>query len=86
MITFKLKKLIKILNLLTLNLRGEEAGFCLFAFDIRYQEVFPTAQLNEIEFIFSANFPAGVNGHAIIVLTIELISIGSDGQRHFNLK
>ena len=51
-------------------------------FSIRYQEEFESSQPKKVEFKFDGVIPAGIYG---LVLTNKLISISSDGQRHFDL-
>ena len=63
---------------------GNNIGFNIDAFDIRYQKNFESAQPVKVEFKFSENIPAGIYGYAL-VLTNKLISISSDGQRMFDL-
>ena len=59
-------------------------GYNKYAFDIRYQKIFENAQPVKVEFKFSENIPAGINGYAL-VLTNRLASITSDEQRMFDL-
>ena len=61
---------------------GKDIGYNLYVFDIRYQKNLESAQPIKVE--FSENVPAGVYGYAL-VLTNKLVSISSDGQRHFGL-
>ena len=63
---------------------GDNIGYNLYVFDIRYQKNFENAPPIKIEFKFDAVNPAGIFGYAL-VLTNKKISISSDGQRHFNL-
>ena len=63
---------------------GSKIGYNLYIFDIRYQKVFESAQHIKVEFKFDGVIPAGKYGYAL-VLTNKLISISSDGQRHFDL-
>ena len=63
---------------------GNNIGYNIYAFDIRYQKNFENAQPIKIEFKFSENNNAGIYGYAL-VLTNKLISITSDGQRMFDL-
>ena len=63
---------------------GNNFGYNIYAFDIRYQKKFENAQPVKVEIIFSENIPAGIYGYAL-VLTNKLISISSDGQRMFDL-
>ena len=58
---------------------GNDFGYNIYAFDIRYQKNFENAQPVKVEFKFSENIPAGIYGYAL-VLTNKLISISSDGQ------
>ena len=64
---------------------GNDTGYNIYAFDIRYQKNFENAQPVKVEFNFSENIPAGIYGYAL-VLTNRLASITSDGQRMFDLK
>ena len=59
-------------------------GYNIYAFDIRYQKNLESSQPIKVEFIFDGVIPAGIYGYAL-VLTNKLISIGSDGQRMFDL-
>ena len=63
---------------------GNNIGYNIHSFDIRYQKNFETAQPVQVEFKFSENIPAGIYGYAS-VLTNILASITSDGQRMFDL-
>ena len=56
----------------------------IYAFDVRYQKDFECSQPIEVEFKFDGVIPAGIYGYTL-VLTNRLISIGSDGQRMFDL-
>ena len=63
---------------------GNNIGYNIYAFDIRYQKNSENAQPVKVEFKFSENIAAGIYGYAL-VLTSKLISITSDGQRMFDL-
>ena len=63
---------------------GNNNGYNIYAFDIRYQKNFENSQPVKVEFKFSENIPAGIYGYAL-VLTNRLVSITSDGQRMFDL-
>ena len=63
---------------------GNNIGYNIYAFDIRYQKNFENAQPVKVEFKYSENIPTGIYGYAL-VLTNKLISISSDGQRMFDL-
>ena len=63
---------------------GNNIGYNIYAFDIRYQKNFENSQPVKVEFKFSENIPAGIYGYAL-VLTNRLASITSDGQRMFDL-
>ena len=56
----------------------------LYVFDIRYQKNFENDQPINVEIILSGNFDAGTYGYAL-VLTNKLISLRTDGQRHFDI-
>ena len=63
---------------------GNNIGYNIYAFDIRYQKNFENAQPVKVEFKFSENIPVGIYGYAL-VLSNRLISISSEGQRMFDL-
>ena len=63
---------------------GDNIGYNVHVFDIRYQKNFETGQSVKVEFKFDKVIPAGIYGYAL-VLTNKLISITSDGQRMFDL-
>ena len=63
---------------------GNEIGYNIYAFDIRYQKNFENAQPVKVEFKFSEGILGGIYGYAL-VLTNRLASISSVGQRMFDL-
>ena len=63
---------------------GNNIGYNLYVFDIRYQKFFEDSQPMKVEFKFDRVIPARTYGYAL-VLTNKLISISSVGQRHFDL-
>ena len=63
---------------------GNNIGYNIYAFDIRYQKNFESSQPIKVEFKFDGVIPARIYGYAL-VLTNKLISISSDGQRMFDL-
>ena len=63
---------------------GNEIGYNIHVFDIRYQKNFESGQSVEVEFKFDGVIPAGIYGYAL-VLTNRLVSISSYGQRMFDL-
>ena len=63
---------------------GDNIGYNIYAFDIRYQKNFESSQPIKVEFKFDGVVRAGIYGYAL-VLTNRLISISSDGQRMFDL-
>ena len=63
---------------------GNNIGYKIYAFDIRYQKNFEKSQPIKVEFKFDGVVPAGIYGYAL-VLANKLISISSDGQRMFDL-
>ena len=66
------------------NNDGDNIGYNIYAFDIRYQKNFESSQPIKVEFKFDGAIPAGIYWYAL-VLTNKLISISSDGQRMFDL-
>ena len=66
------------------SIDGSKIGYNLYVSDIRYQKNFESAQPIKVEFKFDEVIPAGIHGYAL-VLTNRLISISSDGQRHFDI-
>ena len=66
------------------NNDGDNKGYNIYNFDIRYQKSFETGQSVKVEFKFAKVIPAGIYGYAV-VLTNRLISISSEGQRMFDL-
>ena len=63
---------------------GNEVGYNIQAFDIRYQKTFEIGQSVKVEFKLDGVASAGINGYAL-VLTNRLVSTSSDGQRMFHL-
>ena len=66
------------------NAAAHDVCFNLYVFDIRYQKNYTNSQPIKVEFKFDGVLPNNVNGYAL-VLTNKLVSISSDGQRHFDL-
>ena len=62
----------------------DNVDYNIHTFDIRYQKNFESGQSVKIEFNLDGVVPAGIYGYAL-VLTNRLVSIGSDGQRTFDL-
>ena len=71
-----------ILDLQTLKV--VELGHNLYVFGIRYQQKIRDSQRIEEEFKFDGVVQCDINGYAL-VLTNKLVSISSDGHRHFDL-
>ena len=63
---------------------GNNIGYNIHVFDIRYQKKCESGQSVKIEFEFDGVIPAGIYGYAL-VLTNRLVSISSDGLRMFDL-
>ena len=63
---------------------GNNIGYNIHVFDIRYQKKYQSGQSVKIEFKLDKIIPAGVYGYAL-VLTNRLVNINSDGQRMFDL-
>ena len=66
------------------NAAANDVGYNLYVSDIRYQKNYTASQPIKVEFKFKEVVPNNVNGYAL-VLTNKLVSISSDGQRHFDL-
>ena len=66
------------------NNDGDNIGYNIYAFDIRYQKNFESSQPIKVEFKFERVIPGDIYGYAL-VLTNRLISITNDGQRMFDL-
>ena len=66
------------------NAAANDIGYKLYVFGIRYQKNFTNSQPIKVEFKVEGVVPNDINGYAL-VLTNKLVSISSDGQRHFNL-
>ena len=67
----------------TSNVRAVDVGYNLYVFDIRYQKNYTASQPNKVEFKLDGVVPNDIHGYAL-VLTSKLVSISSDGQRHFD--
>ena len=65
------------------NVAAIDVAYKIYVFDIRYQKNYTASQPNKVEFKFDGVVPNNVNGNAL-VLTNKLVSISSDGQRHFD--
>ena len=63
---------------------GNNIGYNIHVFDIRYQKDYQSGQSVKIEFKLDEIVPAGVYGYAL-VLTNRLVSRSSDGQRMLDL-
>ena len=71
-------------NFRTSNDAANDIGYNLYVFDIRYQKNFTNSQPIKVEFKFEGVVSNDINGYAL-VLTNKLVSVSSDGQRHFDL-
>ena len=67
------------------SIDGDNKGYTIHVFDIRYQKNYECGQSIKVEFKFDGVIPAGIYGYAL-VLTNRLVSISSDGLRVFDLK
>ena len=63
---------------------GEDIGYNLYVFAIKYQRNLESAQPIFVEFNIPENIPARIYGYAL-VLTNKLVSMSSDCQRHCDL-
>ena len=61
-----------------------KVGYNLYVFDIRHQQLLTASQPIKVEIIFDGVVPNDVNRYAL-VLTNKLVSVNSDGQKHFDL-
>ena len=68
----------------SLNVRADDVLYILYIFDIRYLQNFTASQPTKVEFQFDGVVANDVNGYAL-ELTNNLVSVSSDGQRHFDL-
>ena len=68
----------------TSNVRAADVGYNLYFFDRRYQKKYTASHPIKVEVKFDGVVPNNVNRYAL-VLTNKLVSIGSDGKRHFDL-
>ena len=66
------------------NVRADDVGYNLYVFDIRCQKNFTNSKPIKVEFKFEGVVPNDINGYAL-VLTNKLVSVSSDGRRHFDL-
>ena len=67
----------------TSNVAANDIGYDLYVFDKRYQKNFTISQPIKVEFEFEGVVSNDFNGYAL-VLTNKLVSVSSDGQRHFD--
>ena len=61
-----------------------DIGYNLYVFHIGYQENWEAALPIRKKFKYPASIPAGLYGYALM-LTNKLVTISSEGQRHFDL-
>ena len=66
------------------NVRVDDVGYKLYVFDIRCQKNFTKSQSIEVELKFDGFIPNDINGYALVI-TNNLVSKNSDGQRMFDL-
>ena len=71
-------------NFRTSNAAANDVGYNLYVFDRRYQKNFTIFQPIKVEFKFEGVVPNDIDGYAL-VSTTKLVSVSSDGQRHFDL-
>ena len=71
-------------NFRTSNVAANDVGYNLYVFDIRYQKNFTNSQPIKVEFKIEGVVLNDINGYALVLIN-KLVSIGSDGQRHFDL-
>ena len=66
------------------NVSFVRIGYNLFVLDVRIQQNFTASQSIKVEFKYHGVAPNDINGYAL-VLTKRLVSVSSDGQKHFDL-
>ena len=66
------------------NVRDDDVGCNLYVCDTRYQQTFTASQPIKVEIKIDGVVPNDVNGYALL-LTNKLVSVSSDGQKHFDL-
>ena len=66
------------------NARNDDVGYKFYVFHIKFQQNFRASQPSKVKFKYAAVVPNDINGYAL-VLTKNLVSVSSDGQRHFEL-
>ena len=66
------------------NVRADDVGYNLYVFDIRYQKNFTKSQPIKVDFKIDGVVPKDISGYALEIRN-RLVSITSDGQRHFDL-
>ena len=71
-------------NFRSSNIRADDVAHNLCVFDMRYQQSFSAFQPIKVEFKLDGVVPNDINVYAL-VLTNELVSVSSDGQRNFEL-
>ena len=63
------------------QIRADDVGYIFYVFDIQYQQTFQPIKL---ELKFDRFVSSDINSY-VLVLTNKIVSIGSDGQRYFDL-
>ena len=63
---------------------GDNIGFNIHCFDVRYQKNYESGQSVKVEFKFDGVIPAGIYGYALVLIN-RIISISSDRQCMFDL-
>ena len=66
------------------DINGNNIGYNIHVFDIRYQKNYQSGQSVKTEFKLDKIVPAGIYGYALVLLS-RLVSIISDGQRMLDL-
>ena len=65
------------------NVRVDDIGYRFYIFDKRKKENFTTAQAIKVELNFDGVVPEDINEYALVLIN-KLVSVSSDGQRHFD--
>ena len=66
------------------NVRADDVGYNIYVFQLQYQQIFAASQPLKVEFKSDVIVPIDINGYAL-VLTNRLLSVSSDGQKHFDV-
>ena len=66
------------------SIEGKVVGYNSYLFHIQLRKNFTASQPIKVEFKFKGVVPNNIKGYSLVI-TIKLISVSSDGQKHFDL-